>query len=500
MPRIALISAPVSVVREAEYDRPDFPRPVLAVLAGYLRAREVPSEMLLIDAKMERIGFDEVVRRVSAFAPDIIGITAFTNEIDDSARLASMLKQAVPDALMVIGGVHVTALPVLTLTQFPQFDVAVVGEGEQAFHELCEAFADGKPFDGIKGLYYRQNGHLVHTGARHGVVMDLDELGTPAWDLLPPARKFYHVMSQRGCPYNCQFCMNPNGRKMRNRSVDSMLAEIEALVAKGYVYFEFDDEIFGANRKFCTALLEGMIARGLNERITFYVIAHARFLTEDFVNLLARAGCVTVGFGMETGDEDQLLKIGKGLTQEIVLKATRDCQNAGITVRGFFIIGHENETWESGMMTIRFAARLNLDIPIFGVMVPYPGTRVWELALKGAGGYKKLSPTWKDYNKQVGGAVEMESLSRRKMEILQFLGYNWVFIRNRRVLDWLKFMWQYHAAGIALVRNLLLPKPKRLDTEAVVHVFFDNLLEVKPPDPSPVAFGEGRVPSAMGAG
>jgi len=482
MTRVSLISPPVTRVLEAEYDRPDFPRPVLATLAGYLRHRGMDAEYLLIDGKMERLSFEEVIRRTAAFRPDVIGITAFTNEIDDAAKLASLLKEALPRAIVVIGGVHVTALPVLTLTQFPQFDIGVVGEGELIFHALCDALAAGRPLESVKGIYFRRDGHLVFTGPGPGVVMNLDELGRPAWDLLPPARKFYHVMSQRGCPYACQFCMNPNGRKMRSRSVDSMIAEIESLVDRGCTYFEFDDEIFGANKKFCTALLDRMIEKGLNRRLTFYVIAHARFLSEDFAQLLARAGCVTVGFGMETGDEEQLLKIGKGLTHEIVLKATRDCRAAGITVRGFFIIGHEKETWDSAMTTIRFAAGLNLDIPIFGIMVPYPGTRVWELALRGEGGYKKLSPTWKDYNKQVGGAVEMENLSRRQMEFLQFLGYNWVFLRNLRLGDWLRFIWEYRSAGVSLVKNMLRPKPWRPDSEQTGHILFDRLLEVRTPE------------------
>ena len=93
-----------------------------------------------------------------------------------------------------------TALPVVTMTQFPQFDVAVIGEGEEAFFELCEAESSGKGLAGIRGLYYREEGHLVHTGDRSEVVMDLDALGVPAWDLPPPARKLYRVMSQRVAP------------------------------------------------------------------------------------------------------------------------------------------------------------------------------------------------------------------------------------------------------------------------------------------------------------
>ncbi len=489
MLRVALLNPPVTTVLEEEYDRPDFPRPVLAVLAGYLRKRELPADLLLVDSKLERLDFDEVVERTTRFGPHIMGITAFTNEIDDAAKLGEQLKQVLPEAVIVIGGVHATALPVVTMTQFPQFDIVVIGEGEATFCELCEAVNLGKGLAGIRGLYYREEGHLVHTGDRSEVMMDLDALGVPAWDLLPPARKLYRVMSQRGCPYHCQFCMNPNGRKMRHRSVNSMIAEIESLVEKGYTYFEFDDEIFGANKKFCTALLNRMIEVGLHERITFYVVAHARFLETDFVKLLAEAGCVELGFGMETGDEEHLLEMGKGLTQELVLRATRDCQKAEITVRGFFIIGHEKETWKSAMTTVKFATMLNLDVPVFGIMVPYPGTRVWELALRGEGGYRKLSPTWKDYNKQVGGAVEMQNLTRRQMEFLQFIGYNWVFIRNGRLLDWLEFMWHYRRAGFSLVRTLLRPRPRRVERRDAAHVFFDDLLEVRQARSEPESLG-----------
>ncbi|MEN8160390.1 MAG: radical SAM protein [Myxococcota bacterium] len=478
--RIALINPPVSKVLEAEYDRPDFPRPTLAALGGYMRQHQPETELLLIDAKLERMSFEQVVERTASASPSIIGITAFTNEIEDAGKLAAQLKAKLRGALIVIGGVHVTALPVLTLSQFRDFDVAVIGEGEETLAELCGAVARGESFDPIRGLYYRHGDELVFTGERSDRVMDLDELGMPAWDLLPPARRYYRVMAERGCPYACQFCMNPNGRKLRARSVDSMIEELESLVARGYDWFEFDDEIFGANQKFCTALLERMIETGLNERMNFYVLAHARFLNRDFCELLARAGCTLVGFGMETGEEDRLLKIGKGLTRERVVDATRDLQAVGITVRGFFIIGHENETWSSAMTTVDFAADLNLDIPVFGTMVPYPGTRVWELAIRGEGGYKKLSPSWNDYNKQVGGAVELETLSRRQMEIVQFLGYNLTFLRNRRFLDWFRFLWRYRTAGFTLLGNILRPKKPFRETEEITGVFFEDLLAVIP--------------------
>jgi CheY-like chemotaxis protein len=104
MLRVALLNPPVTSVLEEEYDRPDFPRPVLAVLAGYLRKRKLQADLLLIDSKMERLDFGEVVDRTTRFGPHVIGITALTNEIDDAATLGEQLKRALPEAIIVIGG------------------------------------------------------------------------------------------------------------------------------------------------------------------------------------------------------------------------------------------------------------------------------------------------------------------------------------------------------------------------------------------------------------
>src|SRR5262249_17850965 len=156
----------------------------------------------------------------------------------------------------------------------------------------------------------------------------------------------------------------------------------------------------------------------------------------ELVDLLAAAGCTKVGFGMETGDADRLRAIGKGLDHQLILAATRRCRQAGIVVEGFFILGHEDETLGSVLDTIRLAVALDLDVPVFGIMVPYPGTRVWDLALAGKGGYRRLSPTWRHYNKQIGGAVELERLPRRALELLQLVGYNAVFLANGRLGDW----------------------------------------------------------------
>ena len=114
------------------------------------------------------------------------------------------------------------------------------------------------------------------------------------------------------------------------------------------------------------------------------------------------------------------------------------------------------------MRTVNFAVKINAHTPLFGVMVPYPGTKVAEMARRGEGGYRLISADWNDYNKQIGHAVEFENLSRRDLEILQMIGYFKVFLWNFRFWDLAKFIWQYRSEGMAVIRKILFgrkPKP-----------------------------------------
>jgi hypothetical protein len=112
------------------------------------------------------------------------------------------------------------------------------------------------------------------------------------------------------------------------------------------------------------------------------------------------------------------------------------------------------------MRTINLATLLNLEITAFGIMVPFPGTDVWELALKGEGGYRLISRDWNRYGKQVGGsALEFEHLTIRQLKILQLLGYVKVLLWNRRFARFLQFVWHYRREGLTLLKELFMRPP-----------------------------------------
>jgi radical SAM superfamily enzyme YgiQ (UPF0313 family) len=427
---------------EAFYDTPPFPRPALAFLAAYLRQAGV--EVDVLDCKYSRLGYDAALNRIKEFNPDIVAVTAMTNEILQASQVTMMVKFSWPKITTVIGGVHVTALPERTLREFPEFDFAVVGEGEIPLLSLVKAIEGGvpghEPLPGIAGI--DADGKFWIEGASPAI-SDLNTIPVPAWDLFAPAQE-YMLHTSRGCPFNCPFCMNFNGRKVRAKSQESVLDEIEWLVEKqGAKSFIFGDEVFTINRNRTVEICKGMIERGLHKKCKWWCVSHVRCIDYELAVLMKKAGCRMLGLGIESGNEARLSEINKGTSVELIQETVNCLKKAGLPFEAYFILGYPDETAETARETVEFAVKINPDMPVIGIMVPYPGTRIGEMSEKGEGGYVLQARSWNDYNKQIGNAISFKNLSRRELERIQLFGYAKVFLRNFRFLEFAKFAWRY---------------------------------------------------------
>ena len=198
-----------------------------------------------------------------------------------------------------------------------------------------------------------------------------------------------------------------------------------------------------------------MIDSGLARKIKWGISTRAQLLNDETVGKMKAAGCVKIDFGVESGDDDILKAIKKGETKEDFIRAARAIKKAGIRSHSYYIIGHPYETKESALNTINFAASLNTDLISIGIMIPYPGTEVARLASRGEGGYKRLSNDWADYNKQLGNALEMESLSKAELTRLQLLGYINFFIKNLKVVEFTNAAWRYRKLIFAIIAKYL---------------------------------------------
>jgi anaerobic magnesium-protoporphyrin IX monomethyl ester cyclase len=465
---VVLLYPPAEEILEV-YDVPEFPNIGIAYVGGYLEEHGGVTPAC-IDARMSRLSLDETVERVVALRPRVLGIGAMTPMVLTAAEVAARVKERLPNVRTVLGGFHATFLPERSLDEFDAFDHVAVGESEMAFCELVGRALAGESCDDIQGIWSRSDTGCTHNG-RGAIPPTLDELGEPSWHLFDPADMAEYcstlpVMGVRGCPFACNFCSRPYGRKVRKRSPSQIVDEIARGVENfGVRKLHFYDETFSVDHRHTEELCRDIVARGIEVEWTCTV--HANTVDLDLALLMKQAGCSYVGFGIESGDPAILKAMGKGVDRARIERARRLLREAGITTMGFFIFGHPNETRASIWRTIRFAVRLNTDVAAIGILVPYPGTDTWELATRGEGGYRRLSPDWRDYNKQLGNAVELEAVPRREIEFYQILAYVLIYLANGRFRDFFTLARQHASLVGSILIKIVLPRRMRKGASAI---------------------------------
>ena len=428
----------------------------LGYLAAYLLQQG--HAVRVLDAKNAVITDDALREHVLEFQPELFGVTAMTHEIHAASDACALVKRTSPEVWTIVGGAHTSALPERTLEEFPAFDIAVVGEGEITMAELAKAKANGaarSQLENILGLAYRANGRVLLTGTRPWLE-NLDDLPFPAWQLFPKVS--WGIMSGRGCPFGCVFCQRVLGRRMRLRSVDNVLAELDAIAERlGDRNIWFRDETFGLNKRWLDEFLEKLTARNRRKGYVLEWGCNSRANLADLgrYRRMKESGCNTVSFGVESGDETILKRIRKKTTPAMAVKAIATAQQAGLSVAAFFILGHPGETWRTALKTMHLAARSQANSIAVGVMVPYPGTEVWQMARSAEYGYKLLSEDWRVYDKYFGNALSVNGLSHRQLEFLQSFAYVWYYLYNLRFWALLRFLKKYRRQAWTELKRLL---------------------------------------------
>jgi len=443
------------------YDVASYPHPGLAYIAAYLRSKNV--DCAVYDAKFDSrfFDFDNLKRRLLKDEPDIIGFTAMTHEIDYTAEAAEEIKGILPKSVIVIGGVHATALPRETLVNYPVFNIAVFGEGEYTAYELVCALEQDLDLNGIKGIAFRRGTEISVNGPREWI-RNLDELPFPAWDFFPRAKE-YPIFCSRGCPFQCVFCMRVLGNRVRMRSAENVVEEIERLVRDYNIRrLLFRDETFTVNKKYVVELMNLIVKKGLHKRIKWMAQTRIDLVDYEILLKMKEAGCNELDLGIESGNPDILKIIKKGITPEEAVNAVSLVKKVGIKCNSFFILGHPFETIQTVHDTINLATKLNTKNVAFGIMVPYPGTEVYQMAKNGVGGYRLISKDWSDFNKTIGNALELKQLDRNTLEKLQLLAYFKFYLLNFRVIDLIKLFVKERKILIQYAKKFLaLQKTKK---------------------------------------
>ena len=354
----------------------------LLYLESYL-ASHSKHGIAIIDTHAEKMGYEKLEARIREEKPDILGITGHTHNLIDMLKVSSLCKKLYPATPVWWGGAHASAFPRESMS-FREVDGVVIGEGEIAFSKVLQAYEESASLGEIPGILYRNKGEVAGS-APPCAIEDLDSIPFPRREVLD-FRKYYYVIGQevtatsfvssRGCPYKCTFCSTP-GKTFRSRSPMNVVDEVAKCSELGIKEIYFVDDTFNIDRERALEICREIVKRKI--RISWNVRARINLLTEELVDHLISAGCTRIQLGVETGSDEGLKVLGKGITTEDIRKAFRMLKKKNITTVAYFMIGCPHEKSRSDVLkTIDFACELDPDYCLFGVLTPYPGTKLYD--------------------------------------------------------------------------------------------------------------------------
>ena len=325
---------------------------------------------------------DEILKKaLDDFSPDALGVTSVTMSFNSAIHVVCKAKQFNPSITTLMGGPHVTFSSEETLSQFPELDCIVLGEGDETVVEWAEVLKDRSQWQNVKGLAFRGSAGVVKTGPR--TPADVNSLPLPARHLIPLGRyralgMAISMTTSRGCPFQCIFCVGRKmvGAKVRYRNPVEVVNEMAYLHHLGFHQINLADDLFTANKAHCHAVCDEILTRGL--MISWTSFARVDTVSEEVLVKMKAAGCHTVSFGIESGNPEMLKRIRKGITLDQVISAVEMCNHAGVTPHASFILGLPGETPETLKDSIEFGDKLSkMGVQHgFHLLAPFPGTDV----------------------------------------------------------------------------------------------------------------------------
>ena len=445
MERIVFVNPPMTL--EQRYGRlasAGSVMPPLGLCSLAAVCRQNGFEPALLDSVCHNLTVDETARRIMALSPRYVGITAMTCGINGAAKVAGLVKRTNANIKTLIGGPHVTALPVATLQQYSDFDIGFIGEAEDSLPEFLKAHSAGARREDICGIVFRAGGE-VRQSAPRPFIEKLDSLPYPAWELLQGFPHRYapaaircnrlpatHLVTSRGCPMKCTFCdRSVFGNRYRFFGIEYVVGMIKTLHEKfGVNEILFEDDSFTLHKSRVVALCESLLERGI--KISWSCLGRVDSIDAELLTIMKRAGCWQIGFGIESGNADILNGVHKRIDLDRIREALSLTKRSGIHTKGFFVLGLPNETLQSIRKTVAFAKAVALDDISVSFCTPFPGTAL----LEDIGASGSFSADWDKMN-LMNPVFVPTGLTKTELEEFHFRFLRGFYFRPRIVLDYL---------------------------------------------------------------
>ncbi|MFA5802216.1 MAG: radical SAM protein [Thermoleophilia bacterium] len=345
-------------------------------------------EVKILDSVRYRMSKQRISDEIRKFAPGLIGMSVYSIGADQAIKTAQHIKSEF-DIPIVVGGPHVIVYTE-DLADYDYFDFLVTGEGERTLAELVDTLENGGEFSGIKGLFYRNDGEVIRNEPQP-YIEDLDELPFPAFHLIDDLKGYtpqllvyrrrpvITLVTSRGCPFECIFCNSVWTRKWRANSAEYVVDLMEHVINNfGAREISFHEDTFALNKRRVLEICR--MIRERNLKIIWTATVNLKTLDQEVIRAMKDAGCWLVSVGIESGSDKVLKFVKKPVDKATVRRVTAWLDEAGIKIRGYFMIGHLIDTEETIQETIDFAKSLPLYSMNLSVMYLAPGSEAREIA------------------------------------------------------------------------------------------------------------------------
>ena len=361
-----------------------------------------------------------LVNKIKQFTPELIAITTVSFQYKYIRRMLSEIKQF--GIFTICGGPHVSLAP-WELEKTDGLDAICIGEGEYPLLELVNNLQSGDDITKIQNIWVKKDGQIF-TNPNRPLIAELDLIPFGDRELFNYQEVINSdydraiFMCSRGCPYSCAYCCNSglrklqDGRYIRFRSIDNVIAEIKEVVSKYKVKSIYlNDDVFTEDYKYVSDF-----CRKFKSEINypFEINTRVEFMTENMVKNLKDAGCYRIAMGIEQGDEEFRKKIlNRRMSNQKIEQAFLLVKNAGIKTKSFNIVGFPFETYDIHMETVNVNRKVQPNSLVVYIFEPYPGTPLYDMCVKN--NFIKEDSEERDFISRTDTTLDMPQFSRKQI-------------------------------------------------------------------------------------
>lgn len=391
-----------------------------------------------VHCQSEGIDIPELEKKMKKINPDLVVIDVHHIKAPVDFHIAKIAREI--NSKTVFVGAFATATSEKLFELCPELDFVALREYDHTIRDLARTIEKKGDVSKVKGIKYRKGKGAKESPSR-GLIQNLDELPIPAFDLVD-LKKFKETVflrlptattiSSRGCPFNCFFCTFPNtiySHKFRAQSPERVIEEAKYLIDEfGIREIRYDDDTFEIDRKRVFDICNGFQREKFD--LTWAPQCRPDLMSKELCDAMSKAGCVKILFGVESGNDEILKKINKGMNTQQISTGIGYAKKAGIYAHNCFMLGFPWDTMETMEETFKFACELNGEFSQFAIATPLPGTPFYDM-MKTQG--KLIGEDW-DRDSFQGSAIKLEHLSREQVNEFARKAYVNYYLRPKYIL------------------------------------------------------------------